>query len=144
MSETVGKATFGGRLAAADLGVPVQAIVEKGSFRVFIIQNVGDATGGELGVVVPCGKLNPEHVMQVDDYMSRQGLLRVWISPRGDWSSRVTGVPWCPVERDASKRLTASGPPDRSSLPELIKALQSHALTPADVVKWDERDRLQY
>lgn len=136
------KSTFGGRLSAADLGVVINRIVEKTSFRIFGLEHQADFAAPRVAIVVPCGKAYADEVARTDSELALHGILRLWISPPGDWSRQIAGVPWLPVRWDSAKRLVPPSNSGYESLSLLIRAFARGELTPDDVVGWDERASL--
>ena len=135
---------LGGRLAAADLGVPVLEIIDKTIFRVFAVQPLSAPDGPPLAVTIPCGKADVPSVRKWDRRLRDEGATRLWVSPPGDWTRELAGVPWCPVSRDATGGL---GVPERTgfaTLIALLDALGNGTITPDDVVAWGESSRLSY
>lgn len=111
-------------------------------YRLFVLP--ADKTHRETLVGVPHGKVQPDPVYRADQALAASRVPRVWITPAGDWSAYMEGVPWVPITRDADGTLLPATDRWDGPLADFLEALRTGALTADAVISWDERSRLRF
>lgn len=130
------------RLRDSDFPCHLDEVICGPSYRLCVLP--ADETHRETVVGVPEGKVQVQAVRAADAAMARSSLPRVWLSPRGDWTAQLEGLPWAPLSHDAAGEPALPSRVWSGTLDEFLEALRTGAVTVEAIIGWDERARLRF
>ena len=130
------------RLRESDFSSRVEEVISGPSYRLYVLP--ADETHGETVVGVPEGKVQVEPVRAAEAAMARSNVTRVWLSPRGDWTAQLAGLPWAPLRLDSAGEPTLPARVWSGTLEQFLEALRTGVLAVETIVRWDERARLRF